>query len=229
MMPPMAAPLQTLDRGLTVLGIVAASPAGISVSDLSASLEVHRAITYRLVATLQAHQLVVRTPDGLVHLGAGVAGLAERYLSHLGAQAQPVLAALADEVGATSFISVAEGEECIVVRTAEPTRAALRVTYVPGTRHPISRGAPGLAILSARPAQPDDDDRIVQARRTGYAVTHGELQSGAVGCSAPLPPLPGAATHLEASVGVVAIGELDTERAGIASVRAAQTLATRLT
>lgn len=221
--------LQTLDRGLTVLALVASRPHGVSVAEISAALDVHRAITYRLVATLQAHRLVVRAADGLVHLGAGVAGLAQSYLPHLGDQAQPVLADLADELGATAFLSVAEGGECVVVRTAEPRGTALRVTYQPGTRHPLERGAPGLAILAARPATDADDDRVREARSLGYAVTRGELQPGAVGCSAPLLVTTGApaptSPRLEASVGVVAIGELDTERAGRASVAAAAALA----
>lgn len=225
----MSAPLQTLDRGLTVLQLVASRPHGISVADITAALDVHRAITYRIVATLQAHQLVVRASDGLVYLGAGVTGLAQRFLPHLRDQAQPVLAALADEVGATAFLSVAEGEECVVVHTAEPRGAALRVTYQTGTRHPIGRGAPGLAILAGRPTSPADDARVHEARAQGFAVTHGELQPGAVGCSAPLHPAYGAGEPtLEASVGVVAIGDLDTGRAGRASIHAAATLAAQL-
>lgn len=220
--------LQTLDRGLTVLQLVASRPHGTSVADLTAALGVHRAITYRIVATLQAHRLVVRAPDGLVYLGAGVTGLAERFLPHLRDQAQPVLTALADDLGATAFLSVAEGAECVVVHTAEPRGTALRVTYQAGTRHPIDRGAPGLAILAGRPETPTDHERVRQARSLGYAVTHGELQTGAVGCSAPLPPSDGG-PHLEASVGVVAIGDLDTERAGAASMTAAAALVARLT
>lgn len=223
-----SAPLQTLDRGLTVLALVAGRPHGIRVAEITAALGVHRAITYRIVATLQAHQLVVRAPDGLVYLGAGVTGLAQRYLPHLRDQAQPVLAALADQTGATAFLSVAEGDECVVVHTAEPRGAALRVTYQAGTRHPIDRGAPGLAILAERAATPHDSDRIVEAREQGYAVTHGELQRGAVGCSAPLRAGEGATSHLEASIGVVAIGDLDMSVAGPASIAAAVRLSAQL-
>jgi len=223
----MSATLQTLDRGLTVLSIVASRPHGISVADLTESLGVHRAITYRLVATLHAHQLVVRGSDGLVYLGAGVTGLAQSYLPHLRDLVQPILVKLADELRTTSFLSVAEGNECVVVHTAEPRGAALRVTYQAGTRHTLALGAPGLAILAGRPEAPDDSERVREARQVGYAVTHGELQEGAVGCSAPLPQLTHAAS-LEGSIGVVAIGGLDTERAGRLSVAAAAELAAQL-
>jgi DNA-binding IclR family transcriptional regulator len=223
----MSATLQTLDRGLTVLTLVASRPHGISVADLTEALGVHRAITYRLVATLHAHQLVVRGTDGLVYLGAGVTGLAQSYLPHLRDLVQPVLVKLADELRATSFLSVAEGDECVVVHTAEPRGTALRVTYQPGTRHTLELGAPGLAILAGRPETPDDSERVREARRVGYAVTRGELQEGAVGCSAPLPRI-GEGTLLEGSIGVVAIGALDAEHAGRLSMEAAASLAAQL-
>ena len=216
------------DPGPHVLALVAGRPHGIRVAEITAALGVHRAITYRILATLQAHQLVVRAPDGLVYLGAGVTGLAQRYLPHLRDQAKPVLTGLADQTGATAFLSVAEGNECIVVHTAEPRGAALHVTYQAGTRHPIDRGAPGLAILAGRPPSPHDSDRVRETRAQGYAVTHGELQTGAVGCSAPLPVSQGATGRLEASIGVVAIGRLDMATAGLASIDAAAELSARL-
>ncbi|HEV7787535.1 MAG TPA: helix-turn-helix domain-containing protein, partial [Pseudonocardia sp.] len=46
--------LQTLDRGLSVLELVSQRPAGVSVAELAAALDVHRAICYRIVATLEA-------------------------------------------------------------------------------------------------------------------------------------------------------------------------------
>ncbi len=58
--------LQTLDRGLRALDVVAQSAAGISVADLARELDVHRAICYRIVATLEAHGLVARTADGRI-------------------------------------------------------------------------------------------------------------------------------------------------------------------
>ena len=74
-----------------------------------------------------------------------------------------------------------------------------------GSRHPLDRGASGLAILAARAPRPDERAEVAEARRRGYAVTSGELQSGAVGVAAPVP----IEAALEVSLGVVALGSLD--------------------
>ena len=101
------------------------------------------------------------------------------------------------------------------------------MTYQAGTRHTLEVGAPGIAILAGRPEAAGDNDHVREARRIGYAITRGELQEGAVGCSAPVPSIAGA-TSLEASIGVVAVGGLDTERAGRLSMAAAAALAAQL-
>ena len=56
--------LHTLDRGIAALELIAGSPAGVSAATVAEHLEVHRAIAYRIIATLEAHHLIKRSPDG---------------------------------------------------------------------------------------------------------------------------------------------------------------------
>lgn len=56
--------LQTLDRGLAALSLLAEAPAGLKPAELADRLGVHKAIAYRLLATLEAHSLIRRLPDG---------------------------------------------------------------------------------------------------------------------------------------------------------------------
>lgn len=219
--------LQTLDRGLRALDFIAHSPSGVSVVAIADHLGVHRAIAYRIVATLEAHHLVRRTPDARVRLGAGAAALSRRFAPHLLEVAQPVLRGLVIETGATAFLSVPEGGECVVVMVAEDERRrhGLRVSYQEGTRHPIHRGAPGIAILAVRAPRPDDSPDVLEARRLGYSVTRGQLQAGAVGVSVGFTcPRSLAPVVPEASVGVVALGDLDVGAAATASRHAATEL-----
>jgi DNA-binding IclR family transcriptional regulator len=218
------ATLQTLDRGLRALDFVARSSDGVSVSAVAEYLGVHRAIAYRIVATLEEHHLVRRTPDARVRLGAGVAALSHGFAPQLLSAARPVLRDLVEATGATAFLSVAEGQECVVVLVEQERarRHGLRVSYQEGTRHPIHRGAPGIAILAVRPPGPDDPADVVEARERGYSVTHGQLQPGAVGVSVGF-VCPPELAHMapEASVGVVALGDLDVDGAAAASQDAA--------
>lgn len=184
----------------------------------------HRAICYRIVSTLEAHHLVTRTGDGRIRLGAGTAVLAGRFEPQLLHATGPVLQQLAEQTGATAHLSVASGEECVVVRVAEPDDPAIRVSYRVGSRHPLTSGAAGVAILAARPERAGDDARVTTARRLGYAVTQGELERGAIGIAAGVVRLAGPGPAPGASVGVVAIDGLDVERAAAAVVRAADEL-----
>ncbi|MCR0981981.1 IclR family transcriptional regulator [Roseomonas populi] len=201
--------LQTLDRGLQALSVIAGQPEGISVAALAARLEVHRAIAYRLATTLEMHGLIARDAAGALHLGAGILTLASRFGPQLRARAQPLLQELAGRSGAAAFLSVAQGEECVAVAVAEPEGRLLHIAYRVGNRHPLSRGAAGIAILAGRPEGAGDTDAVREARRSGVSITRSELQRGAVGVASPIPGLPG----FEASLGVVALDDLDVDRA----------------
>ncbi|NUS23976.1 MAG: helix-turn-helix domain-containing protein [Streptomyces sp.] len=203
------ATLQGLDRGLRALDLISLSADGLTVADLAARLEVDRAIAYRIVQTLEEHALVSRQGKR-VRLGAGAATLAGRFRQQLVLLAQPVLQELADATGASAFLTLAHGaRECVPVAGAEPAvqHGPMRVGYRIGVRHPLERGANGVAILALQPPSPDDSEDIARARERGYSVTSGQLQQGATGIAAGF-EVPGAAG---ASVGVVAMHEFDVE------------------
>ena len=63
---------QTLDRGLSVLEVLAEFPEGLSVTELSHKLGVGRTVVYRLVVTLEAHSLLRRSADGKCRLRRGL-------------------------------------------------------------------------------------------------------------------------------------------------------------
>lgn len=204
--------LQTLDRGLKALEIVSEHSDGISIADLAERLDIHRAIAYRIVATLASHGLITRTPEGPIRLGAGTALLASRFEPHLRAIAQPLLQALARATRATAFISVAQGEECVVLMVAESGEMPLQIGYRVGSRHPLTLGAAGIAILAERPPHQEDGEAIKLARQEGYSLTHGQLQRGAVGVASAISSTSFRPT-IEACVGVVAMEDLDKETA----------------
>lgn len=212
--------LQTLDRGIQVLEIVAQNANGITIADLAVRLGIHRAIIYRIVSTLEARALVSRTADGQIYLGGGILVLASRFEPQLRSVAQPMLHELAQKTRATAFISLAQADECVVIMVAEPDEGLLRVGYRVGSRHPLTLGAAGIAILAGRPEQPGDPETVLQARRNGFSLTRGQLQRGAVGVASPLHSGGQLRMGLDACIGVVAMDDLDTETA-IASVKAA--------
>jgi len=213
---------QTLDRGLRVLELLADASGGMSVAALAGELGVNRTVVYRLLATLEQHGLVRRDGDGRARLGLGVLQLAGRVLPMLRDAALPALRRLAQEVGATAHLSMVDGGEALAVAVVEPSWTDYHVAYRVGSRHDLRRGAAGRAILLGRESGPDAMEP--RAAELGYAVSEGELQPGAHGVAAPVLGVPG----IEASVGVVALSALDSERVGARVIRAAAEVAAAL-
>ena len=221
--------LQTLDRGLQALTIISQHEDGLSVGTLAEMLGIHRAIGYRLVSTLEANGLTWRDQEGQLRLGTGLLTLASRFEPQLCSVARPLLHRLAQDTRAAAFVSIPEGNECVAILVAEPEQGVLRIAYRVGSRHPLAVGAAGIAILAGRPEQPGEADAVLKARSDGFSVTRDQLQQGAVGVAAPVRVNDCASVGLEASMGVVAFGDLDLALAIPAVVGCARQLAASLT
>lgn len=207
---------QTLDRGLRVLAVLAGAPQGHTVTEIAGLLGVNRTVVYRLVTTLEQHALVRRDAQGRLHIGLGVLRLATTVQPVLRDTALPLLRGLAETVGCTAHLTVAEGDEAQALAVVEPTWTDFHVSYRIGARHALDQGAAGKAILLARNSE--------LAERPAYVVTVGELQTGARGLAVPVLGVDG----LEASVGIVTLGELDEAAVADDVIRAAKMLAERL-
>lgn len=205
---------QTLDRGLHVLGTLAATPGGLTVTELAGRLEMNRTVIYRLVATLEGHALVRRDNKSRLHIGLGVLRLAAGVQPVLRDQALPVLRRLAEDTGCTAHLTVPDGDEALALAVVEPSWTDFHVAYRVGARHPLNQGAAGKAILGGR-----------RTGAPGFTVTAGELQSGARGLAAPVLGVDG----LEASIGIVTLGRaIDEAAVGPMTVAAAAAIAARL-
>ncbi|HEX6149862.1 IclR family transcriptional regulator [Nocardioides sp.] len=204
---------QTLDRGIRVLMALAAAPQGLTVTALAETLGINRTVVYRLVSTLELHALVRRDGHGRLHVGLGILHVATAVQPVVRDVAIPVLRRLAEQVGCTAHLTVAEGDEALALAVIEPSWTDLHVSYRVGARHPLDRGAAGKAILLLR-----------EASTSPYAVTAGELEAGARGLAAPVRGVEG----LEASLGIVTLMALDERELGPVVVAAADELAALL-
>jgi DNA-binding IclR family transcriptional regulator len=206
---------QTLDRGLRLLALVADTAArsgGVSVSDAATELGLARTVVHRLASTLVAHGLIRRDGQGRLHLGLGVLPLARAAQPLISGTALPALRRLAEDLGATAHLTVVDAGEALAILVVEPSWTAVHVAYRAGSRHPLERGAAGLAILAGRRGE---------AR---WATSTGELQSGAHGVAAPILGI----EALEASIGVVSLTPLDPDTSGPRVLAAAREVAAAL-
>ena len=209
---------QTLHRGLALLEMIAETP--LSLPDVVRLSGLHRSVVYRLLRTLEDHRLVERGADDHYRGGLGLVGLARNLTQDLGTAAVAELTSLADDLGMTAFVVLRDGDEALTLFTVAPSKAAAHVTYRPGSRHPVVRGAPGLALLAGAPAEAGERSEVTLARTHGWVSTHGEVISGLSSVAAPVPGL-----HPRgAAVCVVFAGEADVEYVGRRVERAAATM-----
>ncbi len=150
-------------------------------------------MAYRLIVTLEEHDLLHRDEQGRIGAGFGMMAFRNAYLPELKSRATPALTRLADASGATAHLTIADGEDAVALLVVEPSRSDLHVAYRVGARHRLDTGAAGKAILLGR----HDGG--------GVASTSGELQPGAAGLAAPVRGVPG----LDASVGIVSLHDID--------------------
>lgn len=172
---------QTLDRGLRALELVAASADPMTTAAVAEALGLHRSITYRMLRTLEDRRLVDRDPAGGWLPGAGLAVLATNVVPEIRSAAQPVLESLADATAMTAFLVIRDHDEAVTVAVVEPRSAVAHVTYRPGKRHPVERGAPGIALLAGGPAVVDDGAAVGQGGVGQGGVRQGGVGQGGVG------------------------------------------------
>lgn len=169
---------QTLHRGIRVLEILAEVSRPMTVGEIATAVGVHRSIVYRILRTLEDHRLVTRLPDGPYDLGLGLSVLARGVSRNLHTAATPDLAELANDTAMTAFVAVADRDECVTLLAVEPRHSHAHVAYRPGGRHPIDRGAPGIALLSGGPPLPNERPEVDEARRAGFASSRSEVIPG---------------------------------------------------
>src|SRR3954447_22910590 len=180
------APSQTLDRGLLCLELIAGADRALSVESTAATLGLHRSIVYRLLRTLERRHLVERNEEGEYVPGPYLAVLSRGVRRNLRSAATPSLADLCAELQMTAFLVVADGEEAVTIDSVEPTSLDAHVAYRPGTRHPIDRGAPGIALLAGRPARSGERKEVIAARARGWAESEAEVIAGMASIAAPI-------------------------------------------
>lgn len=144
--------IPAIDRTMDVLAAIEAQPEGASITALTTSLGLPRSTVYRILNTLEAHDVVQRQGSGAYRLGPRLLRLAANVRTgtdelDLAALAQPFLDETAATAGHSVKLSVLDSEGVLVLAAAQGKRPyALVVT--PGQRMPINAGAAGKLLFA---------------------------------------------------------------------------------
>jgi DNA-binding IclR family transcriptional regulator len=184
---------QTLARGLAALQLVASSRTGLTAQQVADDIGVHRTIAYRLLTTLAQYRMVAKGEDGRYRPAVALAVLGASFDNNVRQLSMPILRALADELGTTVSLLVAEGDQQVAIAVVVPTNVFYQLSFHEGSRYPLERGAAGIALLASMSQRPGERDLVPLARQQGWVITHGEVEPNTYGLAVPVrrrPPSP---------------------------------------
>jgi DNA-binding IclR family transcriptional regulator len=203
--------VQSVDRALTILAVLArVGQAG--VSEIAAELGVHKSTAFRLMSTLENHDIVEQTEvRGKYRLGLGLVRLAGASSARLDVvqEARPVCRRLAAESGETVNLAVLSGGSALYVDQVSGGSGLPSHNWV-GQHIPLHATSNGKVLLSGLdPAEvevrlgdhadglpaythrtiTDRADLLREletVRAQGYAVAADELEVGLTALAAPV-------------------------------------------
>ena len=194
--------LQTLERGLLALEVIAQHHAQLTVAQLAEQLKINRTIAYRVTNTLSVMGYIKTNENQCLELTSKISALNCYFEKTIPFATQQVLNQLAKDTQSSASLVMADGTDCVVVKTAATHSNHIQINYQLGSRLAIGHAASGLAIAATFPEQLNDSIELKQVRELGYASTTGIFQKDAIGMFMPLP-----GRHL--AIGIVHLGEVD--------------------
>src|SRR3954468_7255074 len=199
--------VQSVDRALTILSILA-RVGQVGVTEIATEIGVHKSTAFRLMSTLEAHELVEQTEErGKYRLGLGLLRLAGASSARLDVvqEARPVCRRLASDCGETVNVAVLSDSAALYVDQFSGSAALPSHNWV-GQHIPLHATSNGKILLSG--LERDEVDRRVEklpaytsrtitdrrtlhreldeVRREGYAVATDELEVGLTALAAPI-------------------------------------------
>ena len=141
--------MQSLDRGMKVLALVAAAD-GLSLSEVASASGLPASTAYRMLTTLEGHGMVEfdRT-DQLWSVGAGAFRVGSGFLRRrrLADRARAIMQQLMEDTGETANLGVIQDGGVVFISQIE-THEAIRAFFRPGSASPLHASGIGKAILS---------------------------------------------------------------------------------
>lgn len=147
--PSEAGTVQSLDRALRILAIVAEG-SGLSLSEVAEASGLPAPTAYRMLTTLENHGMVeFDKTDQLWSIGVETYRMGSAFLRRrkLVDRARVVMQELMEATGETANLGVAE-DDCVVFVSQVETHQAIRAFFRPGTRTAFHASGIGKAVLA---------------------------------------------------------------------------------
>ncbi|MDO5031490.1 IclR family transcriptional regulator [Corynebacterium sp.] len=175
--------IKVLDRAVAIMMAAANRPS--TLNELCETTGLPRATAHRLATALEAHRILVRTPDGKWGSGPALPGNRDRIIESAG----PIMDELLAQTGESVQLYELSGQSRTCIATREPESGLHNVVPV-GRQLPLTSGSaarifaafgdahvPGATFTAAD---------VAAARAKGYSESIEEREAGLASVSAPV-------------------------------------------
>jgi IclR family transcriptional regulator, KDG regulon repressor len=200
---------QAIQRALDVLDAIAEAPRGLTLTELSKTLDLPKSSVLRLIANLEMRHFVEQDRSSRYRIGLRVFSIGGQALadSNLRTCARPYLEDLAQRVGESTYLAILDQDQALYIDRIESPMPVLSLSPI-GSHRPLHITAVGKVLLAAMgadaaleilgrravldkaktlPVEPEAlRRRLEKITVQGYAVDVGEFDKGLTCLAAPI-------------------------------------------
>jgi len=198
--------IAVIEDAIGILDILKRNPNGLSLAEITEETDLVKNKVFRILFTLEQHQMAERDEHGRYRLGMRLLELGQHVQNNtslLGVSAA-VMDRLVAETRESIFLGVISGDEVLCVATRESPRS-VRLYAEVGRRAPFDKGGIPKVLFAhidddertsyldrmySDDAQAGERERLMQVceqiRRDGYVVAVDDLDPGAHSIAAPI-------------------------------------------
>ena len=141
--------IRAADRTLSVLVLLAGSPAGLEVSALAQRAKLPTSTVFRILQTLRLRGFAVETSTGSYRVGPRAFEVGSSFLqgTSLRSQGEELVERIAADTGETASLGILDSDEVLYIAIAHGQRE-LGIQSAIGARHPVYCTALGKVLLA---------------------------------------------------------------------------------
>lgn len=141
--------VQSVDRAFSIFELFIRERRPLGITDVADELKLHKSVVHRLLATMEAHQLLEQLPDtGKYQVGPKSFELGSVYANNsLITEGKRFLPELAEKLGEKAHLGILHEGTVLYLLNQESPKST-RINTPVGVRNPVSATALGKALLA---------------------------------------------------------------------------------
>lgn len=146
----MAETLGLLEKGLSVIELLAQSEEALGPTEIGHILDLNKTTVYRILKILNTYGFAIQSSNGKYRCGAKLTELASYSINNLElqAEAKPILSALHAQLGLSVHLGVLDGDDTVYIEKLEIKATGSNYTHV-GYKSPAHCSSIGKCLLSS--------------------------------------------------------------------------------